>query len=215
MALSPQTTVLRQPDGGSMDPTLLERQLEQQEPLTPIHPQCESTETCEERFTRRESLNYSDGPASGDSPAVQVTCEGIGPTRQEGARSLATDSEGIYLAYKDYSLDRVDITTRAKPNTPTAEAVQDELNADCQSDCGMLYTPIIERSRRHLTHQMEQFYLQNNASQIRFATVSNLGRAQVCSRAMDSFSLENMHVERLFLSGADWIGFLGYRLLPS
>ena len=54
-------------------------------------------------------------------------------------------------------------------------------------------------------------YIQNNGSQIRLALVSDKGRAQVCSRNLESFTLENMLVERVVLCGADWIGFLGHR----
>ena len=52
-------------------------------------------------------------------------------------------------------------------------------------------------------------HLQNNDSQLRMAMVSNLGKAQICSRKMESFTLENMHVEQIIFCGADWIGFLG------
>lgn len=52
-------------------------------------------------------------------------------------------------------------------------------------------------------------HLQNNDSQLRMAMVSNLGKAQICSRKMESFTLENMYVEQIIFCGADWIGFLG------
>ena len=45
------------------------------------------------------------------------------------------------------------------------------------------------------------------------AMVSEQGKARVCSRAMESFTLEQMIVEKVILAGADWIGFLGYRQL--
>lgn len=43
------------------------------------------------------------------------------------------------------------------------------------------------------------------------AMVSAKGQAQICSRTMDSFTLENMIVERVIFAGVDWIGFLGQR----
>lgn len=60
-------------------------------------------------------------------------------------------------------------------------------------------------------HQLKRTYLQNNASQIRLAMVSNLGKVQVCNRELESYTLENMAVEKIFFCGADWIGFLGLR----
>ena len=41
--------------------------------------------------------------------------------------------------------------------------------------------------------------------------VSNLGKTQVYNRQMQSFSLENMSVDKIIFCGADWVGFLGYR----
>ena len=41
--------------------------------------------------------------------------------------------------------------------------------------------------------------------------VSNLGKVQVCNRELESFTLENMTVEKIFFCGSDWIGFLGLR----
>lgn len=43
------------------------------------------------------------------------------------------------------------------------------------------------------------------------AMVSNKGKAQVFSRKMESFTLENMHVDQIIFCGADWVGFLGHR----
>jgi len=43
------------------------------------------------------------------------------------------------------------------------------------------------------------------------AMVSNLGKAQVCNRAMQSFTLENMSVDKIIFCGTAWIGFLGRR----
>jgi len=62
-------------------------------------------------------------------------------------------------------------------------------------------------------HKLTKMYLQNNGSQIRMAMVSNLGKAQVCSRKMESFTLENMNVEQIIFCGSDWVGFLGYRYI--
>ena len=55
-------------------------------------------------------------------------------------------------------------------------------------------------------------YMQNNGGEVRLAMVSTQGRAQVCNRNMELFTLEMMTVEKVILCGADWIGFLGERL---
>jgi len=47
------------------------------------------------------------------------------------------------------------------------------------------------------------------------AMVSAKGQAQLCSRNMESFTLENMIVERVIFAGVDWIGFLGHRRTPG
>ena len=43
------------------------------------------------------------------------------------------------------------------------------------------------------------------------AMISETGKAQVYNQQMDSFTLQKMKVERIVVSGASWIGFLGYR----
>lgn len=43
-------------------------------------------------------------------------------------------------------------------------------------------------------------------------TVNDLGRANVWTRSMESFSLQKMVVEKVLLPEADWIAFLGYRV---
>lgn len=53
-------------------------------------------------------------------------------------------------------------------------------------------------------------YLQDNSSLIRMAAISNAGKAQLCNRTMESFTLENMVVCKIIFGGEDWIGFLGY-----
>ena len=41
--------------------------------------------------------------------------------------------------------------------------------------------------------------------------VSNLGKAQICNRKLESFTLEKMRVERVIFCGVAWIGFVGQR----
>lgn len=43
------------------------------------------------------------------------------------------------------------------------------------------------------------------------AMLSQKGKAQLCSREMESFTLANMHVEQVVFCGADWVAFLGMR----
>ncbi len=53
--------------------------------------------------------------------------------------------------------------------------------------------------------------MQNNGSQIRLAMVSNLGKTQVYNRHMQSFTLENMLVDKIIFCSTAWVGFLGHR----
>ena len=78
-----------------------------------------------------------------------------------------------------------------------------------------LKTMIRGRDNEANPHKLARTYMQDNASQIRLVLVSNLGDVQVCNRELESFTLENMAVERIFFCGADWIGFLGQRTLEN
>ena len=42
------------------------------------------------------------------------------------------------------------------------------------------------------------------------ATVSTQGRAQIWSRSIATFELENIIIEKIVLPEADWIGFIGF-----
>ena len=44
-------------------------------------------------------------------------------------------------------------------------------------------------------HSIKNMHLQNNESSIRMALLSNKGKAQLCNREMESFTLANMFVE--------------------
>lgn len=57
--------------------------------------------------------------------------------------------------------------------------------------------------------QLKQAYLLNNSSPVLMAMVNNSGSTQICSRNRDTFTLENMCVEKIFFCGNEWIGFIG------
>ena len=63
-------------------------------------------------------------------------------------------------------------------------------------------------------HRLDKAYIHNASSPIRLAMVSTKGRAQICNRSLESFTLENMKVERIVFCGNDWIGFIGTRTRP-
>ena len=43
------------------------------------------------------------------------------------------------------------------------------------------------------------------------ATISSSGRAQIWSRSIATFELENLSIEKIILPEADWIGFIGFQ----
>ena len=143
-----------------------------------------------------------------------------------GANRLVCDAPDFYLAYSDYGLDQLIFQARTRPGDSCAktktsnDSLNDSVGSLKDDDVAVLLCKTMIKGHRSMgrageeaarEHELTRLYLQNNESQIRMAMVSDKGKAQVCSRQMESFTLENMRVEQIFFCGADWIGFLGQR----
>ena len=140
------------------------------------------------------------------------------------AQHFAFDGSEVYLAYQDYGLDMI----TAPGNFPSTESPK-SLRVSRQSSRGNLSSFLSEvstgnrcdvinfrtmirgKEQNYSSHKLSKVYLQNGVSQVRLAMVSDQGRAQICNRSLESFTLENMKVERIVFCGAEWIGFIGTR----
>lgn len=145
------------------------------------------------------------------------------------AQHFAFDGSEVYLAYQDYGLDMI----TAPGNFPSTESPKSlrmsrlssrrssrgnlssflsEVSTGARSDVINFRTMIRGKEPNYSSHKLSKVYLQNGVSQVRLAMVSDQGRAQICNRSLESFTLENMMVERIVFCGADWIGFIGTRI---